>query len=290
MVSSFELPAPGLHLERTLSCGQTFRWSWVGRWARGVVGRTVLWLDPMPGYLRVYAEGEPLRPEAVRTYLLGRGPVRAAERRLCFDPVLRRILPLTRGISLLVQDPWEVLCSFLISQNNNIPKIRLSIERLCQALGERISARTEAFTFPSPERIAEAPVRILKGASLGYRASYLRATARIVADRLVDLGALRRAPLEEAREALLELPGVGEKVAECVLLFGLGHQEAFPVDVWVRRAVLELYFGGRTRTPREIRVWARERFGTLAGLAQQHLYHFARTSGRIRSDRGGEAV
>ncbi|MDR5708849.1 MAG: DNA-3-methyladenine glycosylase 2 family protein [Armatimonadota bacterium] len=289
-MSSFELPAPGLHLERTLSCGQAFRWSWAGRWARGVVGRTVLWLEPMPGYLWVHTEGEPLGPEAVRAYLFGGGPVRAAERRLCSDPVLRRILPFTRGISLLVQDPWEVLCSFLISQNNNIPKIRLSIERLCRVLGERIPARAEAFTFPSPERIAEASARILKDASLGYRAPYLRATARLVADRLVDLEALRRASLEEAREVLVELPGVGEKVAECVLLFGLGHREAFPVDVWTRRAVLELYFNGRARTPREIRTWAQDRFGSLAGLAQQHLYHFARTSGSFRSDRRGEAV
>ncbi|MDR7415751.1 MAG: DNA-3-methyladenine glycosylase 2 family protein [Armatimonadota bacterium] len=290
MVSSFELPAPGLHLKRTLSCGQAFRWTWAGRWARGVVGRTVLWLEPMPGHLRVHPEGEPLGPEAVRAYLFGGGPVRAAERRLCSDPVLRQILPLTRGISLLAQHPWEALCSFLISQNNNIPKIRLSIERLCRALGERIPARGEAFTFPSPERIAEAPPRILRDAALGYRAPYLRATARLVADRLVDLEALRRASLEEARTALLALPGVGEKVAECVLLFGLGHREAFPVDVWVRRAVLELYFRGRARTPREIRTWARERFGPLAGLAQQHLYHFARTSWGFGRDRRGEAV
>ncbi len=290
MVRTFELPAPGLHLGRTLSCGQTFRWSWAGRWARGVVGRTVLWLEPLPGHVRAFTEGEPLGPEAVRTYLFGAGSVRAAERRLCGDPVLRRILPLTRGISLLAQDPWEVLCSFLVSQNNNIPKIRLSIDRLCRALGERIPARAEAFAFPPPERVADAPARVLERAALGYRASYLKATARMVADRLVDLEALRTAPFEEARTALLVLPGVGEKVAECVLLFGLGHREAFPVDVWVRRAVVALYFGGKSRTDREIRTWARERFGPLAGLAQQHLYHFARTSRSLRSDRRGEAV
>lgn len=274
---TFELVTPGLHLRRTLGCGQTFRWTWEDGAARGVVGRAALRLIPLPGCLQAEVEGEPLSPEALYAYLFGCGSVRAAERRLCTDSVLRQILPHTRGISILAQDPWEVLCSFLVSQNNNIPKIRLTIERLCQALGEPIpTSRGVSFTFPSPDRMADAPVRILRASALGYRTDSLRATARLVADGRVDFEALRQAPLEEARAALTELPGVGEKVAECVLLFGLGHEEAFPVDVWVRRAVEDLYFGGRSRTPRAIRAWARERFGSLAGWAQQHLYHFAR--------------
>jgi len=276
-VRTFELVTPGLHLRRTLGCGQTFRWTWEDGAARGVVGRAALRLIPLPGCLQAEVEGEPLSPEALYAYLFGCGSVRAAERRLCTDSVLRQILPHTRGISILAQDPWDALCRSLVPQNNNIPKIRLTIERLCQALGEPIpTSRGVSFTFPSPDRMADAPVRILRASALGYRTDSLRATARLVADGRVDFEALRQAPLEEARAALTELPGVGEKVAECVLLFGLGHEEAFPVDVWVRRAVEDLYFGGRSRTPRAIRAWARERFGSLAGWAQQHLYHFAR--------------
>lgn len=277
MVRTFELVTPGLHLRRTLGCGQTFRWTWEDGAACGVVGRTFLRLVPLPGCVRAEVDGEPVGPEALHAYLFGCGSVRAAERRLCTDPVLRRILPHTRGISILAQDPWEVLCSFLVSQNNNIPKIRLTIQRLCRALGDPIPTSLGlSFAFPPPDRVADAPLRILRASALGYRAEFLRATARRVADSQVDFDALRHAPLPEARAILTELPGVGEKVAECVLLFGMSRQEAFPVDVWVQRAVEDLYFAGRSRTPRAIRAWAQERFGPLAGWAQQHLYHFAR--------------
>ncbi|MDR7406589.1 MAG: hypothetical protein QN199_07390, partial [Armatimonadota bacterium] len=137
--------------------------------------------------------------------------------------------------------------------------------------------------------VAEAPDRMLREALLGYRAAYLREVARRVAWGDLDLDRLRTIPTEEARRALLDLPGVGEKVADCVLLFGLGHRATFPVDVWVRRAVEELYFGGRSRSVRDIRAWALDRFGQLAGLAQQHLYHYARTCGIAgsRQDDGG---
>jgi N-glycosylase/DNA lyase len=219
-----------------------------------------------------------LTPAAVERYLWGWGPLRPLEHALADDPVLARVLPHTRGISILAQDPWEALATFLISQNNNIPKIQLSVERLSQALGEPLGQLPEfSFAFPSPARIAEAPEKVLRDAALGYRAPYLRAASRRVADGELTLEKLAATPFDRAREALLDLPGVGEKVADCVLLFGLGHRVAFPVDVWVKRAVEALYFGGRHRTPRDIQIFARDRFGTLAGLAQQHLFYFKRT-------------
>jgi N-glycosylase/DNA lyase len=181
------------------------------------------------------------------------------------------------------QDPWECLVSFVVSAFNNIPKIQMSIRALARCFGEPIEdgqtgtgARVADWTFPRPERLAEASLPALRGCVLGYRARYVRNLARLVADRTVDLDAVSRWPLDQARTALLELPGVGEKVAECVLLFGLGHHEAFPVDVWVKRAVERWYFRGRSQTPRAIGAWARERFGALAGYAQQHLFVGAR--------------
>jgi N-glycosylase/DNA lyase len=107
----------------------------------------------------------------------------------------------------------------------------------------------------------------------------VREVARLVADRRVHLDAIASMPVGEARGALLALPGVGEKVADCVLLFGFGRREAFPVDVWVQRAVERWYLGGRSRTPRMIRAWAADRFGALAGYAQQHLFAGARRLG-----------
>jgi N-glycosylase/DNA lyase len=214
------------------------------------------------------------------------------ERKLAADPVLRRHLPHTSGISILGQDPWEALASFVISQNNNIPKIRFSIERLCASLGSPIG-RGHARTFPSPAVVADAPENTLRDAALGYRTPYLRAAARFAADRPDSLDELAAASLDDARQALCELPGVGEKVAECVLLYGLGHRDAFPVDVWVRRAVQGWYFRNRRRSDRDIRAFARDRFGDAAGLAQQHLFWAARSAGAsIRSDppRGSAAT
>lgn len=270
----------GVDLRRTLDSGQAFRWRWQDAarpTAAGVVGRRVVWLSQDGRGIRLESPDTPEMRGAIRRYL-GVLPRRAHPRRveaaLAADPVLARVLPHTAGISLLAQDPWEVLISFIVSQNNNIPKIMRSIERLARALGEPLE--DEAFAFPSPERLASASTRTLAACALGYRIPYVRAAARRVAEGRLSLAALSRSDHASARSALLEIPGVGEKVGDCILLFGLGHGTAFPVDVWVRRAVERLYFRGRPRRLREIQAFARERFGPLAGYAQQHLFAYAR--------------
>lgn len=271
------LRLPGLHLARTLSCGQAFRWTWTRSGAEGVVGKAVWRLRSQGGRVEVTVLGEDTTVRRIKRYLLGWGPLLPLEARLRRDPVLAQVLRPTRGISILAQDPWEVLASFLISQNNNIPKISRSVECLCRLLGEPIGRPPVAWAFPDPGRVADAPPHVLREALLGYRAPYLREVARAVARGELDLDGLRYLATDEAREALLALPGVGEKVADCVLLFGLGHRKVFPVDVWVQRAVQALYFGGKLLSARTVRAWAVEQFGDLSGLAQQHLYHYART-------------
>jgi N-glycosylase/DNA lyase len=251
------------------------------------VGGGVVWLRQQPGRLLVRWHGSPGSPPHLRRYLGADQPLAAVERALARERVIRRLLPQTSGIGLMRQDPWECLVSFVVSAFNNIPKIQRSIQALARGFGEPIAdgqaggsdAGPADWTFPCPERLAEASLPALRRCLLGYRARYVRDIARLVADRTVDLDALSRLPLEEARCALRELPGVGEKVAECVLLFGLGRDEAFPVDVWVKRAVERWYFRGRSQTPRAIGTWARERFGRLAGYAQQHLFAGARWAG-----------
>lgn len=270
----------GVDLGRTLESGQAFRWRWedgAHRTAAGVVGGRVVRLSQKGRGIRLESPGPPDVRDAIRRYLgvLPRHThPRRAEAALAADPVLARVLPHTAGISLLAQDPWEVLISFIVSQNNNIPKIKRSIDGLSRALGEPLEEG--AFAFPAPERIASAATRTLTACALGYRVAYVRAAARLVADRRLDLAALSRADHASARTALLEVPGIGEKVGDCILLFGLGHHGAFPIDVWVRRAVERLYFRGRSRRLREIQAFARDRFGPLAGYAQQHLFAYAR--------------
>ncbi len=279
--------APPYDLARTLSCGQCFRWTLLPPpahpaalpgpglvTARGVVGRTVTEVAQAPGGLRACWHGQGGSPERLARHLGVREPLGEIEAALVRDPVLRRVLPCTSGIAIMRQDPWECLVSYLISAFNNIPKICLSIERLARRFGAPIHAA--GWAFPRPERLAEARLAALRACALGYRARYVRDLARLVADRDADLERIAGLPLDAARAALLDLPGVGEKVADCVLLFAFGRGEAFPVDVWVRRAVERWYLDGRSATPGAVRAWARDRFGPLAGYAQQHLFMGAR--------------
>lgn len=296
--------APPYRLDRTLACGQCFRWTvvrgpsddGVSVHARGVVdgavvqvtqdatGLAVRWegaLAPAPA-AGVQAAGVAYEDTALARivhHLGADAPLAQIEAALAHDHVLRRLLRATSGIALMRQDPWECLVSYVISAFNNIPKIVLAIERLARRFGDPLPGGTAR--FPSPERLAEARPATLRTCVLGYRAPYVRDLARLVARGEVDLRALGALPYDDARRMLMALPGVGEKVAECVLLFAYGMGEAFPVDVWVHRAVVRWYFGGRPRTPRAIRAWARDRFGALAGYAQQHLYAASRAA-RVR--------
>lgn len=262
---------PPYHLGRTLSCGQVFGWAPEGPGWTGVFAGRRVYLEQRPEGIGVRGLGGAAHLEALRRYLALDVALDAVEDRLRDDPVLRRILPHTSGIAVLRQDPWECLLAFVISAFNNIPKVDLSLRRLRQAAGTDGQGRV-----PPPEAVARLSEAALRRCALGYLARYVRELARLVAAGRIDLRALADLPYADARRALLALPGVGEKVADCVLLFACGRGEAFPVDVWVRRAVTRWYLGGRRLPDSAIGRWARDRFGSLAGYAQQHLYYHIR--------------
>lgn len=169
-----------------------------------------------------------------------------------------------KTLHILRQEPFETLCSFLISQNNNIPRIRRIIRTLCENFGERIEA--ENYAFPEPEAIARLSEENLAPLRCGYRAKYLIDAARRVSNGQVDLAAIAQMETEKGREELLKILGVGKKVADCVLLYGFHKMDAFPVDVWMRRA-MKRYFPGESPAC----------FGGYAGLAQQYIFSFIRS-------------
>ena len=173
------------------------------------------------------------------------------------DAVVARAVKRFRGLRITKNDPWETLVAFICSINNNIPRIRKNVQ--CLLRGGRI---------PSPEQLAAAD---LSHARLGFREKYLKKTAEIVAT--MDFEAIGELSYAEAKQELMKLPGVGEKVADCVLLFGFGYLEAFPVDVWIARA-MQAYYG--ISSVREMRRFARERWHPYEGYAQQYLYMLAR--------------
>ena len=168
------------------------------------------------------------------------------------------------GIRILKQDEWEAICSFIISANNNIPRIKGIIERLCENFGEDIG---NGYTFPSYKKIAELTVDDLAPIRSGFRAKYIIDAAQKLNSGEVSIEKINSLPFDEAKKELLKIKGVGEKVAQCSLLYGFGRTEAFPVDVWVKRILEELYPDG---LPDCIQ-------GTQ-GIAQQYLFHWRRNA------------
>ena len=272
-----------LDLESTLESGQAFRWRRTGSWWSGVLEGQVVELREQPGGLDYRSSLSPpeAMADALSRYLRLDDDLPAIQRALSQDPEVAGAIAEHPGLRLLRQEPWETLISFICSSNSNILRIRGIIERLARSFGEPVwLGRRRRFTFPSPEALAEAGERRLTRLRLGYRAAYVAQTARIVAEGGLSLLALREAGYQEAKAVLLELPGVGEKVADCVLLFSLEKLEAFPVDVWVRRTLEERYLGGEKRPPKALAAWARERFGRHGGYAQQYLFHGRRSDAR----------
>ena len=186
------------------------------------------------------------------------------------------------GIRILKQDLWEMLISFIISANNNIPRIKGIIERICKKYGREISFRGEKYyTFPTTEELKKASVEDFRSLGLGFRDVRVYETTQMVYSGKIDLNALKTEKnIERIRNTLLEFPGVGPKVADCIMLFSLGKFEVFPIDVWVRRVMSELYFNVQNNEdkiePKKIQALAKEKYGNLAGIAQQYLFYWRR--------------
>ena len=178
-------------------------------------------------------------------------------------PVLKDAAKYAPGIRILQQEPYEALCTFIISQNNNIKRIKGIVERLCESFGEQLP--DGEYTFPKAEVIAQLTEEDLSPLRAGFRNKYIIDGAKKVASGEVNLDICKTLPYEEARAELMKIKGVGVKVADCTLLFGMHRIEAFPVDVWMRRA-MEKLFPDMTA----------EDFGQYAGIAQQYIFHYSR--------------
>ena len=186
------------------------------------------------------------------------------------------------GIRILKQDLWEMIISFIISANNNIPRIKGIIERICKKYGNEIIWNGEKYyTFPTPEELKEAKVEDLRALGLGFRDVRVYETTKILYTKQINLETLSEIQNVEAlRNVLLSLPGVGPKVADCIMLFSLKKLEVFPIDVWVRRVMSELYFNEEKTekgiAPNKLQQLAKEKYGNLAGIAQQYLFYWRR--------------
>jgi N-glycosylase/DNA lyase len=276
---TWTFPARDYNLAATLDSGQAFRWEPQGTDWAGIVGLHWVRLSVDDGSITAET-AEPVQDWAWLTHYLQLDVVLPdVLETFPEDPPLRAARVACRGLRLLRQDLWECLASFILSSTKQIVQIRQMIRALCERYGEPIAAPEDfgpACAFPSPARLATASEAELRSCKMGFRAPYLLETARIIASGHFDLPAIPRLPLDAARARLMELPGVGPKIADCVLLFAGGFEAAFPVDVWVLKALRQLYFPQRKVTISKLRQFATTHFGPHAGYAQQYLFHYMR--------------
>ncbi len=252
----FSIPLPdGFSLRDTLLCGQCFRWNeqedgsfygWAGEKSTALKqeGNTLFLSDPDLPFWKNYLDLDQNYEKWKQLFLN--------------DPSLSQAVRFCGGIRILRQDPWESLISFIISANNNIPRIKGIIERLCLFTGKKDGS------FPSPEMLASLSIDDLSPLRAGFRAKYILDAAKKIASGAIDLKEINKMPLDQARCTLRIISGVGPKVAECVLLYGFHRLNAFPVDTWIKKVLDRLYPGGFPR-------WI-----IPGGLAQQYLFHYVR--------------
>jgi N-glycosylase/DNA lyase len=276
-------------LDFSLCCGQVFRWKKQDDWWYGVVGENVLKICQRDCELEFEGASE----EFVTQYFGFNDDLTQINKSIAKDDYIKAALKRFEGLRIVRQVPWECLISFICATYKSIAAIELMLSKLSAKFGEkRCFHGMEFYTIPSAERLALASESGLRECGLGYRAKYVQATAKKIQQENIDLEELRKLPYVEARKRLLEFQGVGLKVADCVLLFSLEKMEAFPVDVWVKRVVLNHY---ASQLPVElvkklqshssltnseylkISQFAQDYFGVYAGYAQEYLFHFERT-------------
>lgn len=263
-------------LTQTFDCGQCFRWEKVDDAYVGIAYGHPLKISQADDTVTLYGKNRDEWDKVWSTYFDMSRDYGKIKETLSQDSVMKNAISFGEGIRILNQEPFECLISFIISASNNIPRIKKIIDSLCSNFGEKISyCGMEFYTFPTPEKLAGLSLSDLGVIKAGFRDKYILNAAKAVASGRIDLGCLKSASFEYAKSELLKLSGVGNKVAECVLLFSLEKYGSFPVDVWIKR-IMEHCFFEKEQDKEVISAFAEEKFGELCGFAQQYLFYWAR--------------
>ena len=297
-----EIPAPDFDLEKTLDSGQVFHWEKVGKGFVGTIGDLPVCIEQRANVLTARNSGgkfDGLKPSSLRRLVTNYFALDHPLAEICEsfpdDPVMNAAREFCGGLRIIRQPKWECLATFICSSMKQVAHIR----QISLALRRRFGAKRRAddhvvYTFPSAQRIACATENDLRECALGYRAKNLLASARLVSSGKANLEAWSALPDPDLREKLCALPGVGMKVANCVMLFAYKRLRAFPIDVWIERVLKQQYFPRKKNiTELRLREFSETYFGEHGGYAQQYLFHHARASRRSRmaknSDDGGGA-
>jgi len=281
------------NLAHTLDCGQLFRWEKLGDWWYGVVSGRIVKIKQTNEKLTFQFFPETKNHGFIENYFRLDDDLPYIFSKINKDENIKRAIDLFCGLRIIRQEPWECLISYICATFKGIPAIKKMIYNISRCFGEKFTFDSHDFyMFPKPNQLAQASLKNLKNCGLGFRAERVLETAKLVDSGKLDLGLLKQLDYHEVKREILLLPGVGQKVADCVLLFSLEKLEAFPIDVWIKRATTNLYskyfessFIERVAnkgsiSPKEyetIGSFAREYFGNYAGYAQEYLFHYLRT-------------
>ncbi len=272
------------HAKDIFTCGQCFRWKKQEENCYiGVVKNNVIKVTEKEKIVTFQSKGEDNLEKFITEYFDFHTNYETIKQTLAkVDENMKQSIQYGEGIRILNQDLWETIISFILSANNNIPRIEGIIERMAKAYGKEIVFEKKSYyTFPTVEELQKASIQDLRNLGLGFRDKRVYETTKRIYNKQVDLEKLKQEKdFETIRDTLLTLPGVGPKVADCILLFStLKRWEAFPIDVWVRRVMNELYIQNPQENKvkkKEIEKIAYEKFGNLAGIAQQYLFYWKR--------------
>jgi N-glycosylase/DNA lyase len=277
------------NLDVTLCCGQVFRWDKKGEWWYGVARNNVFKIRQVNQELE-FANAD---KRFIMHYFGLDDDLKKISAEIGKDEYILNALREFWGLRIIRQDPWECLVSYICATYKSIAAIKQMLSRLSRKFGERVTLDgCDFYSFPTPKKLAKATESALMACSLGYRAKYVLATSRRIFENNFSLESLKQMPYHQAKKELVAFPGVGLKVADCVLLFSLGKSEAFPVDIWVKRVILKHYAAHFPKAFIEkisshdslsngeyerLNEFGRKYFGIYAGYAQEYLYHYERT-------------
>jgi len=283
-----KLDAVPFNLDVTLCCGQVFRWEKKGDWWYGIAGGKAFKIRQVNAELKFANVDE----NFIENYFGLDDDLQKIRTEIGGDEHIRNAIRELWGLRIVRQDPWECLISYICATYKSITAIKNMLLKLSKKFGEKMPLNgCDFYTFPTPEKLAKTTESDLMECGLGYRAKYVLATSKRVLENDFSLERLKKMPYQQAKKELINFPGVGLKVADCILLFSLGKYEAFPVDVWVKRIILKHYaahfpnsFIEKLSTQEslsnaeyeQLNEFGREYFGEYAGYAQEYLYHYER--------------
>jgi N-glycosylase/DNA lyase len=278
----FYIKAPNFDLAHTLECGQVFRWAKIGECEyEGVLDQAIIKVAQIKKRLFIQTSNPKITPSCIKSYFDLTLDLAYIYNRISKDKHIKAAISAFKGLRIIRQPLWECIASFIISSYNNIPRIKGIIYNLSGCAGQPLFLNQDVnYAFPAPRTISDLSISRLRGCGAGFRAPYLKKAAIAFLKGRITEETLAMRPYEEAKALLMGLAGIGDKVADCILLYSAHRFEAFPVDVWIKRVMERLYFRGKKTPERKIRQFASEYFGEYAGYAQQYLYHYVRKEGR----------